>query len=111
MKEILGDRILEVKPSRRLKKHPVCLTSGGDISIEMEKVLNQMPNNEGIKADKILEINIDHPAFKALEQAKAASKEEFSLYTKLLYDQALLIEGLPIDDPVEFADNIWKLLK
>lgn len=111
MKEILGDKILEVKPSRRLKKHPVCLTSGGDISIEMEKVLNQMPNNEGIKADKILEINIDHPAFKALEQAKTVSKEEFSLYTKLLYDQALLIEGLPIEDPVEFADNIWKLLK
>ncbi len=111
MKTILADKVFDVRPSKRLKKHPVCFASDGDISIEMEKILSQMPNSQEVKADKVLEVNIDHRVFKALESALKNNEEDFALYTKLLYDQARLIEGLSIDDPVEFADNIWKLMK
>lgn len=110
MKEILSDKVTEVKPSKRLKKHPVCLSSEGELSIEMEKILSMMPDAEGIKADKILEINIDHNAFNMLKSAFGNDKEKLKLYTNLLYNQALLIEGLPIEDPVEFTNNIWELM-
>ena len=111
MKEVLKDKIKEVKASKRLKNHPVCLSNGGDITIEMEKILNAMPNNEKIKADKILEININHDVFKALKESYEKDKDKFNLYTSLLYNEALLIEGLTISDPVEFTNDICKLMK
>lgn len=110
MKEILSDKIKDIKPSKRLKDHPVCLASEGELSIEMEKILSQMPDNEGVKADKVLEINIHHHIFDTLKSAYENDKEKLKLYTNLLYNQALLIEGLPIEDPVEFTNNICKLM-
>ncbi|WMM25294.1 molecular chaperone HtpG [Tissierella sp. MB52-C2] len=110
MKETLLNKINEIKPSKRLKNHPVCLSTEGDLSIEMEKVLNMMPDNPNIKADKILEINVNHPVFETLKSAYENDKEKLKLYTNLLYNQALLIEGLPIEDPVEFTNNICKLM-
>lgn len=107
VKTALGDKVKDVRLSFRLKSSAVCLTSDGPLSIEMEKVLNNIPNQEGVKADKVLEINPDHPVFKALE---SADEEKINIYSKLLYDQALLIEGLPIDDPVEFSNNICSLM-
>jgi len=110
MKTILTDKVKDVKISKRLKSHPVCLTNEGEISIEMEKVLNTMPNGENVKADKILEININHDVFKSLKDAYEKDEEKLTLFTNLLYNQALLIEGLPINDPVEFTNNICKLM-
>ena len=111
MKEILNENVKEVKASNRLKSHPVCLSSDGGLSIEMEKVLRQMPNGEGVKANKILEINVNHEIFNALKDAFENDSEKFSSYTNLLYQQALLIEGLPIEDPVAFTNEICKLMK
>ena len=110
MKAALGDKVKAVRVSKRLKSHPVCLTADGDVSIEMEKVLNAMPNNQNIKADKVLEINVNHSVFQSLKDAFANDKEKLALYTSLLYNQALLIEGLPIEDPVEFTNNICKVM-
>ncbi len=110
MKERLGDKVKEVKTSKRLKKHPVCLANDGEVSIEMEKVLNQLPNNQNVQADKILEINVNHNVFKALKDAYEKDEEKLKTYTDLLYNQALLIEGLPIDDPVEFSNNMCKIM-
>lgn len=111
MKSILEDKVFDVRPSKRLKRHPVCFANDGDISIEMEKILNQMPNGQQVKADKVLEINIEHKVFEALKSAMKDNTDDFTLYTKLLYDQARLIEGLSIEDPVEFSENIWKLMR
>jgi len=111
MKTILGDKVKEVKSSKRLKNHPVCFSNEGELSIEMEKTLNAMPNSENIKAEKVLEINTNHEVFKALKEAFDNDKEKLNLYTNLLYNQALLIEGLPIGDPVEFTNNICKIMK
>lgn len=111
MKEILNGKISAVKISKRLKNHPVCLSNEGDLSIEMEKVLNAMPNAQGVKAEKVLEVNVHHDVFKALKDAYENDKEKLNLYTNLLYNQALLIEGLSISDPVEFTNNICKLMK
>jgi len=110
MKEILGDKVAEVRLSKRLKSHPVCLTNKGEISIEMEKVLKAMPNGEHIKADKVLEINENHDIYKALKEAVEKDSEKFTLFTNLLYNQALLIEGLPVDDPVAFTNDICKVM-
>lgn len=112
MKNKLGDRVKDVKASKRLKNHPVCLANEGMISIEMEKVLSAMPNNNNdMKAEKILEINNNHEVFKSLQEAYKNDKEKLDLYTELLYNQALLIEGLSIEDPVEFTNNICKIMK
>ncbi|QOR36816.1 molecular chaperone HtpG [Clostridium sp. 'deep sea'] len=111
MKEILADKVKEVRASKRLKTHPVCLANEGEVSIEMEKILNTMPNNQGIKADKILEINLNHQVFEALKNAFDKDNDKLEVYTNLLYNQALLIEGLPISDPVEFSNNICKIIK
>ena len=111
MKEVLNDKINAVKISNKLKNHPVCLSNEGDLSIEMEKLLNSMPNNQGVKAQKVLEINTHHEVFTALKGAYENDKDKFNLYTNLLYNQALLIEGLSISDPVEFTNNICKLMK
>lgn len=110
MKNILSDKVKAVRASKRLKKHPVCLSNEGEITIEMEKVLNSMPNSEGVKADKVLEINVNHEVFKAIKAAYENDKDKLNLYTDLLYNQALLVEGLPIADPVEFTNNICKLM-
>lgn len=111
MKEILSGKVKDVKASKRLKNHPVCFSTEGELSIEMEKVLNSMPNSHNLKADKILEINTHNDVFKSLKEAYSNDKEKLKLYTQLLYDQALLIEGLPIDDPVEFSNNICRIMK
>lgn len=110
MKEVLAGKVKDVRASKRLKSHPVCLTTEGDISIEMEKILTAMPDNQNIKADKVLEININHEVFESLKSALENDKEKLNLYTNLLYNQALLIEGLPIQDPVEFTNNICKVM-
>lgn len=106
----LSGKVTKVRASKRLKSHPVCLTSDGEISLEMEKILNAMPNNPQVKADKVLEINVHHEVFQALKDAYANDKEKLALYTSLLYNQALLIEGLPIQDPVEFTNEICKIM-
>ena len=111
MKRILSDKVKDVRLSKRLKTHPVCLSTDGEISIEMEKILNAMPNNQNIKADKVLEINANHEVFGALKAAfEKEDQDNLTLYTKLLYNQALLIEGLPINDPVEFTNDICKVM-
>jgi molecular chaperone HtpG len=110
MKEILADKVKDVRISKRLKNHPVCLTADGEVTIEMEKVLRAMPNSQDIKAEKVLEININHDVYRSLKAAFEQDKEKLSLYTQLLYNQALLIEGLPIHDPVEFTNDICKIM-
>ena len=110
MTKSLSGKISKVKASKRLKNHPVCLSNEGDVSIEMEKVLKNMPNNQNIQANKVLEININHKVYKALEDAYKNDKEKLDLYTNLLYNQSLLIEGLPLEDPVEFSNNISKIM-
>lgn len=110
MKEVLADKVKSVRASKRLKSHPVCLTAEGEVSIEMEKVLNAMPNNQQVKADKVLEINVNHEVFESLKAAFEQDKDKVKLFTNLLYNQALLIEGLPINDPVEFTNDICKVM-
>lgn len=110
MKNVLGDKVKEVRASKRLKSHPVCLAAEGEVSIEMEKILKTMPNTSDIKAVKILEINTQHPVFASLKAAHEQDKEKLALYTNLLYNQALLIEGLSVEDPVQFADDICKIM-
>jgi len=110
MKNILAGKVKDVRASKRLKNYPVCLSNDGDLTIEMEKTLNSMPNNENVKADKVLEININNDMFKVLKDSFEKDKEKLELYTNILYNQALLIEGLPINDPVEFTNNICKVL-
>ncbi|WP_214480590.1 molecular chaperone HtpG [Bacillus sp. SM2101] len=110
MKNILSSKVKDVRVSKRLKTHPVCLSTDGEVSIEMEKVLNAMPDNQNIKADKVLEININHDVFQSLKSAFETDKEKVDLYTNLLYNQALLIEGLPINDPVEFTNDMCKIM-
>ena len=96
---------------RRLKTHPVCLANEGELSIEMEKVLNAMPNAQQVKADKVLEVNVNHEVFKSLQTAYEQDRKKFDLYTDVLYNQALLIEGLSIEDPVAFTNNVCQLMK
>ncbi|MEK5479473.1 molecular chaperone HtpG [Paenibacillus sp. FSL R5-0407] len=110
MNTLLSGKVKSVKASKRLKTHPVCLSAEGDVSIEMEKVLNAMPSGQEVKADKVLEINVNHDVFKSLKEAYENDKNKLGLYTSLLYNQALLIEGLPIEDPVEFTNNICKVM-
>ncbi|MDP4164656.1 MAG: molecular chaperone HtpG [Bacillota bacterium] len=110
MKNILSDKVKVVKASKRLKSHPVCLTTEGEVTIEMEKILKAMPNNQHVQAEKVLEINTNHEVFQSLKAAFESDKEKLSLYTNLLYNQALLIEGLPIQDPVEFTNDMCKIM-
>jgi molecular chaperone HtpG len=110
MKNILSDKVKDVRVSKRLKTHPVCLSTDGEVTIEMEKILSAMPDNQNVKADKILEINVNHEVFQSLQDAFEKDKDKLNLYTNLLYNQALLIEGLPIIDPVEFTNDICKVM-
>lgn len=109
MGSLLAGKVKSVKASKRLKSHPVCLSTEGDVSIEMEKILKAMPNGQDIQADKVLEINTNHEVYKSLK-ALQADQDKLKLYTNLLYNQALLIEGLPIADPVEFTNDICKIM-
>ncbi|NNU77294.1 molecular chaperone HtpG [Clostridium estertheticum] len=110
MKTTLSGKVKDVRASKRLKNYPVCLSNDGELTIEMEKTLNSMPNNENVKADKVLEININNDMFKVLKGCFDTDKDKLDLYTNILYNQALLIEGLPISDPVEFTNNICKVM-
>lgn len=110
MKESLGGKVAGVRLSSRLKNHPVCLASEGGVSIEMEKVLNAMPTQEKISAQKILEINGSHPVFDTLQTLYAADKDKLKKYASILYAQALLIEGLPLEDPAAFSNDICELM-
>ena len=112
MKAALEGKIKEVKVSTRLKDHPVCLSAEGPLSIEMEKVLSRQPGSEDVKSDKVLEINAGHPVFAVLKAAQEAGDTgKVNQYSQILYAQAQLIEGLPVDDPVAYADAVCKLMK
>ena len=110
MKDALGDKVKEVRLSSRLKSHPVCLVSDEGLSMEMEKVLNQMPNQNEVKAGKILEINPDHEIFTTLQKIYDKHPELMDEYTDLLYTQAMLIEGYKIDDPIAYANQVCDLM-
>ena len=111
LQKALDGKVKSVKVSTRLKTHPVCLSSEGALSIEMEKVLSSMPNAGGMKAQRVLELNATHPIFAKLQTLqKDGDEEKLSEYAKLLYDQALLIEGLPVEDPVAFSARICALM-
>lgn len=109
MKEAIGD-VKEVRFTHRLKKHPVCLVSDGNISIEMEKVINAMPTDEQVNAVKVLEINESHKIVKKLNELYKNDQEELKTYSKIIYAQARLIEGLPIENPTELANLICEKL-
>ena len=110
IKDALDGKVNAVKLSTRLKSHPVCFSTEG-ISLEMEKVLNAQPMGGDVKADKVLEINGSHPVFDALKKAyEDKNNDKLKKYANLLYDQAMLIEGMTIEDPVEFARSICELM-
>ena len=112
IKTALKGKIKEVKANPTLKDHPVSLSSEGGLSMEMEKVLRKMPNAEGMESTKVLELNPQHPVFAALKAAKeAGDSDKVTKYAELLYDQALLIEGLPLEDPVAYAQKVCELMK
>ena len=111
IKEALGDKVTEVKASTKLKTHPVCLSSGEGITFEMEKYFNAVQPDLNMKAKRILEVNVDHPAFLAFETARIVEPEKAKKYAQILYNQACLIAGLPIDDPSAYTDllcSLWK---
>ena len=110
MKEIIKDEVQDIRFTHRLKNHPVCLTSEGAISVEMEKTLNQMPNNQGVKAQTILEINENHEIAKKLKELYAEDKDMLAKYTKVLYAQARLIEGLTIENPTEISNLMCDIM-
>lgn len=110
MKEVLKDEVQDVRFTHRLKNHPVCLSSEGAISVEMEKTLNEMPNNQGIKAQTVLEINENHEIAKKLKELYTKDKEELAKYTKVLYAGARLIEGLTIENPTEISNLICEII-
>lgn len=112
VKESLGDKVAAVVLTSRLKSYPVCLTAKGQISLEMEKVLNAMPTpDQGkLKAERVLEINAAHPAFAALRSFWPDDKDKVKTYAEILYTQALLIEGIPVDDPVAYTNAVCSLM-
>lgn len=111
MTEALSGKVKAVSLSQRLKTHPVCLTSEGALSLEMEKVLNAMPTDQKVKADRVLELNANHPVFQTLTKLHQEDKDKVKVYAELLYAQALLIEGLSVEDPVAFSNQICDLMK
>lgn len=109
MKEALGEGVDEVRISRKLKTHPVCMTSGEGMSFEMERYFSAVQPEMGMKAKRILEVNVDHPAFAAMEAARASDPEKAKKYAQVLMNQAKLIAGLPIDDPSGYTDLLCSL--
>lgn len=110
IKKALKDKVKDVKLTARLKDSPVCLVSGEGLSLEMEKILKSMPNQNEVKAEKILEINPEHDLFKAINTVYEKDSTKIDEYASLLYHQALLMEGLPIEDPTEFSNHLVKLM-
>ena len=110
MKEALKTEIQDVRFTNRLKNHPVCLTSEGVISLEMEKVINAMPTDEKVKATTVMEINATHPIAEKLKDLYQHDKKELENYTKILYAQARLIEGLPITNPTEITNLVCEVM-
>lgn len=110
MKDLLGDSVKEVKFTSKLKNHPVCLTTEGEVSTSMEKVINSMPTGEKIRASEVLEINSNHKIADKLKELYKDNKEEFEKYTKVIYFEARLIEGLPIDNPTEMSNLMCDIM-
>jgi molecular chaperone HtpG len=108
MKNVL--KIKDVRFTKNLKNHPVCLTSAGNVSVEMEKVINAMPTDETINAEKVLEINENHPIADKLKDLYKNDKDALEKYTKILYAEARLIEGLPIDNPTEISNLVCEFI-
>ncbi|MCQ2408392.1 MAG: molecular chaperone HtpG [Oscillospiraceae bacterium] len=110
MEKALAGKVKAVRLSNRLKSHAVCLSSDGDLSLEMEKVLNTMPSGKKVQAERVLELNPEHPVFAKLEALLNDDKEKLTQYAELLYQQALLIEGIPVEDPVALSKMICDLM-
>jgi molecular chaperone HtpG len=110
MKESLSENVNDIRFTKKLKNHPVCLISEGDISIEMEKVINAMPNDQEVHAKMIMEINEQHPIANKIKDLYNTDKDKLKDYTKVLYAQARLIEGLPVDNPTEISNLICDML-
>lgn len=110
IKETLGDKVSQVVVSKKLKSHPVCLTAQGGISFEMEKYFSVVQPESGMKAQRVLEINMSHPAVKALKEKITTNIEEAKKYVQLLYSQSLLIAGLPLENPSEYTDLVCSLM-
>ena len=110
MLEAISGEVKEIRFTHRLKNHPVCLSSEGAVSIEMAKTLSAMPNSQGVKAQTVLEINENHEIAKKLKELFENDKEELKKYTKVLYSQARLIEGLPIENPTEISNYICEII-
>lgn len=110
IKETLGDKVSQVVVSKKLKSHPVCLTAQGGISFEMEKYFSVVQPESGMKAQRVLEINMSHPAVKALKDKVTTNIEEAKKYVQLLYSQSLLIAGLPLENPSEYTDLVCSLM-
>ena len=110
MKKVLEDNVTEVKLTNKLKSHPVCLTTTGEVSTSMEKVINAMPTDEKIKASEVLEINASHKIVDKLKDLYKNNKNEFTKYTKVIYYEARLIEGLPIDNPTELSNLMCDIM-
>ena len=111
VKESLGDRVVDVRASRKLKTHAVCLSTDGDVSLEMEKYFSSIPGGEAqnVKAKRVLEVNIDHPAYAALKKAYEEDKDKAKEMAEIMYDQAVLIAGMPLDDMLGYSDRVFRL--
>ena len=110
MKQSINNEVDGIRLTHKLKNHPVCLTSEGELSVKMEKVINAMPNEQKVKAQTILEINAEHPIVEKLKKLYESNKDDLKDYTKILYAQARLIEGLPIENPTEVSNLVCKFL-
>lgn len=110
MKEAIKNEVQDIRFTHRLKNHPVCLTSEGAVSVKMEKTLNEMPNNQGIKAQTILEINENHEIANKLKELYDNDKEKLQKCTKILYAVARLIEGLNIENPTEISNLVCEFM-
>ena len=111
LKTTLSGKVSDVKASARLKSHPVCISSAGELSLEMEKVLNAMPTEQKVKAERVLEINISHPIFEKLKSLYEGDRDTLKKYADVLYNSAVLIEGLSVEDPVAFSNNLCDIIK
>ena len=110
VKETLGDKVAEVTASKKLVSHPVCLTAKGGISFEMEKYFNAVQPNAGMKAERVLELNMNHSAVKSMASLIETDIEKAKKYAELLYSQALLIAGFPIENPSEYTDLVCSIM-
>ena len=110
MKNELGDEVSLIRYTNKLKNHPICLTSEGNVTVEMQKVINAMPTDEHIDAKLVLEINEDHEIAKKIKDLYERDKETLKKYTKILYDEARLIEWLPVENPTELSNLVCEML-